>query len=209
MEAKTLKAEVREKSGKGPARQLRKRGLIPAIFYGPGLDPVKLTVSPSAVQRAITKEYGRNQLLELEIGGDKHLALVNDLEVDPVTRNLLHVDFYKIAKDRAVTTHVPFETKGRALGVQKGAKLRRLFRDLPVRAFPQDVPAAIIVDVASFDMGHVMRVSDLELPSGVEVTFAPTRRILLIEAKETKVAAEEEEAEAAGAAPAAPAGAPA
>lgn len=207
MEAKTLKAEVRNVSGKGPARQLRKRGLIPAIFYGPGLDPVKLTVSPAAVERAITKEYGRNQLLELEIDGDKSLALVNDLEVDPVTRRLLHVDFYAIAKDRAVTTHVPFKTKGRALGVQKGAKLRRLFRELPVRAFPQDVPAAITVDVAPFDMGHVMKVQDLELPSGVEVTFAPTRRILLIEAKETKVIEDEEETAAAAAAPAA--GAPA
>lgn len=205
MEPKTLQAEVRQKGGKGPARQLRLRGLIPAIFYGPGKDPVKLQLSPKDLERVLTGAYGRNQLLELTFGDDKELTVVKDLEIDPVTRRILHADFYSVAKDRAVQTKVPFETKGRAIGVQKGAAMRKLFRELPIRAFPQDVPAAITLDVGPLDMGAVVRVEELPLPEGVEVTFAPNRRVLLIEAKERKKAAAEEEEAAAAAPGAAPA----
>ena len=201
MEPQTLQAEVRQKGGKGPARQLRMRGLIPAIFYGPGTDPVKLQLSPKDLERVLSGEYARNQILELTYGGEKQLAVVRDLEVDPVTRKILHADFYGVARDRAIQTKVPFETQGRALGVQRGAAMRKLFRELPIRAFPQDVPAAITLDIAPLDMGAVVKVEDLPLPKGVEVTFAPNRRVLIIEAKERKKVAEEEETAAAAAAP--------
>jgi large subunit ribosomal protein L25 len=204
MEPKTLSAEVREKSGKGPARQLRASGLIPAIFYGPGTDPVKLQVSPKALEKVLTGAHGRNQVLDLAIGDESKLAIVKDLEVDPVTRRILHADFYAVARDRVVQTKVPFETEGRAIGVQKGAAMRKLFRELPVRAFPQDVPAAIVHDVSPLDLGAIVKVEDLSLPEGVEVTYPPNRRVLLIEAKERKKKAEEEAAAAPeGAAPAA------
>ncbi len=206
MEPQTLSAEVRHKGGKGPARQLRARGKIPAIFYGPGTEPMKLAVSPLDLEKTLTGEYGRNQLLELHIGGDKKLALVRDLEVDPVTRRVLHVDFYGVARDRKVDATVPFESQGRSIGVQRGGFLRKVYRDLPVRACPQDVPAAIIVDVSPLDIGQVVKVSDLPLPPGVEVRYPAERRLLFIDAKERKRAEEEE---AAPGAPAAAAGTPA
>lgn len=200
MEPMTLSAEVREASGKGPARQLRMRGLIPAIYYGPGTEPVKLQLSPKDLEKALIGAHGRNQLLELAVGRDKKLALVKDLEIDPVTRRILHADFYSVVRDRAVQTTVPFETTGRALGVQKGAAMRKLFRELPVRAFPQNVPAAIVHDVTPLDLGAVVRVENLVLPEGAEVTFPPNRRVLIIEAKERKKRVEEPGAEEAAAA---------
>lgn len=198
MEAQTLQAEVREQSGKGPARQLRARGMTPAIYYGPGTEPMKLAVSPAHVEKALSGEYGRNQLLELDVKGTKKLAVVRDLAIDPVSRDILHVDFYGVARDRKVDAVVPFETQGRSAGVQRGGFMRKLYRDLPVRAFPQDVPSVIILDVSPLDIGEAVRVQDLALPTGVEVTYAPDRRVLTIEAKERKKA-EEEEAPAAGA----------
>lgn len=202
MEAQTLSAEVRTASGKGPARKLRANGLIPAIFYGPGTETVKLAVSPAKLERMITGDYGRNQVIELEYGGQKALALVKDLAIDPVHRHILHADFYAVSEDRAVETTVPFHTKGRAVGVQKGGQLRKLFRELPVRAFPQNVPATITVDVGPLDLGVEVKVEDLPLDPGVEVTFPGRRRVLFIEYKEAKAKDGEEEA----AAPAAPAG---
>lgn len=209
MEAQTLSAEVRHKSGKGPARQLRARGLIPAIYYGPGTETVKLSVSPAKLEKAITGDYGRNQLIELEVEGKKLLALVRDLAIDPVTRALRHADFYAVAKDRIVATNVPLEVTGRAVGVQKGGQIRKLFRELPVRAFPQDVPAAITVDVSPLDLGNEVKVEDLPLEKGVEVAFPGRRRVLFVEFKETKVEPEEETAAAAPAAAAAAPAAPA
>lgn len=200
MEPQTLSAEVRQKSGKGPARQLRAQGKIPAIYYGPGTEPMKLAVSPLDLEKTLSGEYGRNQLIELAIGSEKKLALVRDLEIDPVTREILHVDFYGVARDRAVDATVPFDSQGRSIGVQRGGFLRKVYRDLPVRAFPQDVPAIILVDISGIDINGVVRVQDLPLPPGVEVRYPAERRLLFIDAKERKRAEEEEAAPAAAAA---------
>jgi large subunit ribosomal protein L25 len=200
MEPQTLQAEVREARGKGPARQLRSRGLIPAIFYGPGKEPITLALNPADLSKALSGAYARNQVIELDIKGKgKELALVRDLEVHPLSRELLHADFYSVAKDRAVTTRVPFEHEGRSAGVVKGGFLRKFFRDLPVRAFPQNVPAKIVVDVSPLEINEGVLVKDLKLPAGVEVVYPPERRVLNIDAKERK-RMEEEETPAPGAA---------
>lgn len=200
MEPKTLSAEVRETRGKGPARQLRASGLIPAVIYGPAIETKQITVSPVALARALRGVYRRNQLIKLELGGESHLALVRDLDVHPVTRALRHADFYCVTEDRTVETTVPFLTKGRSIGVQKGGKLNKVFRSLPVRAFPQNIPANITVDVGPLDTGVEVTVADLVLPEGVEVTFPATRRVIVIEYKE--VVEEPAEDAAAAAAPA-------
>src|SRR5262245_47317362 len=134
MEAQTLQAEVRTTGGKGPARQLRTRGMIPAVYYGPGTEPVKLSVAPHDLEKLLSGPFGRNQVLELAYGGARSLAVVRDLAIDPVSRAILHADFYAVAKDRPVHATVPFEIQGRALGVQKGGAIRKPFRTLPVRA---------------------------------------------------------------------------
>ena len=199
METQTLSAEVREWRGKGPARQLRMRGLIPAIYYGPGIEPKMLQLSPEQLEATLRGDYGRNQIIKLEVGSDSHLAVVRDIAVHPVTQAILHADLYAIAEDRPIETKVPFRTTGRSLGVHKGGVMRKLFRVLPIRALPQDVPPAIVVDVTPLDMGTILKVEDLELPPGVEVTYAPQRRILFVEAKKMVIEEmPEDEAAAAG-----------
>jgi large subunit ribosomal protein L25 len=206
MDKQTLKAEVRKESGKGPARQLRMKGLIPAVFYGPGKSPQNLSISPEALTKALTGPFGRNQVIELEIAGAKELAVVRDLEVEPVSRQMLHADFYSVSLDRPVKTRVPFGTRGRAIGVQKGGVLRQIYRDLPVIATPDKVPARIEVDVSNLDTAGVFRVKEIPLPAGVTVDMPPERPVAAIVAKEKELP--EEGAEGA-AAPGAPGAAPA
>ncbi len=208
METQTLKAEVRELSGKGPARQLRMKGLIPAVFYGPGKTPRNLSVAPDALTKILSGAYGRNQLIALQINGADEHALVRDLEVHPVTRELLHADFYSVALDRTVHAHVPFLTKGRAVGVQKGGKLRVIYRTLPVVATPEKIPAKIEVDVSHLDSLQSLRVKEIELPAGVTIDMPPERPVASIISKEKEVE-EGAEGAAAAAAPAAAAKAPA
>ena len=199
MQTMTLQAEAREQSGKGPARQLRMRGLIPAIYYGPGTDPIKLAVSPDAVSKALRGEYRRNQLLEIEIDGEKKLAITKDLDVHPLSRELLHVDFYAVTDERPIATTVPFLTSGRSKGVLSGGDLRKLFRVLPIRALPHKVPASITLDITDIDQGEDVLVSDLKLDDGVVVTYPATRRVLYVEpakAPEVTDEAEGEKAEA-------------
>lgn len=198
MEAQTLTAEVRSLSGKGPARELRRNGKIPAVFYGPGKTPTKLSVSPEELTRALSSAYGRNQVIELAVGSQKELAIVRDLEIHPVSGVLLHADFYSVDQDRPIQTKVRFDVEGRALGVQKGGVLRKLFRVLPVRANPQDVPDRILVEAGPLDLGAIVMVKDLELPAGVTVTYPPERRVVLIEAKERRRGKDDDETSAEG-----------
>ena len=191
MEPLTLQVEVRDGRGKGPARQLRAKGLLPAIFYGPGVETKGLALSPKELTKALETDYRLNVVLKLAIAGQEHLAMVKDVQVDPVTRVPLHVDLYKVSNDRYVTVSVPLRTTGRAVGVQKGGKLNVVFRDLPLRATPNAIPSSITVNVSSLDMGEVFKVQDLELPDGVEVLLSPERRLILVSEERKKAVAEE------------------
>jgi large subunit ribosomal protein L25 len=203
MEAQTLKAEVRNGSGKGPARQLRMRGLIPAVFYGPDKSPTNLTVSPVQVSTALSGPYGRNQLVALDFGdGKTELAVVRDIAVDPMSRKPLHVDFYSVALDRAVRTKVPFIANGRARGVAEGGVLHKIFRELPVVGPPGAIPADITVDVTPLGMHQGIKTKDLALPPGVSVALPAERNLVIVTTKE-KEKPEDEGAAAPGAAPAA------
>lgn len=200
MEAQTLKAEVRKESGKGPARQLRMRGLIPAVFYGPDKKPTNLTVQPGQVTAALSTPHGRNQLMKLEFpDGTSELAVVRDLAVDPVSRKPIHVDFYSVALDRPVRAKVPFVTTGRAKGVAEGGILHKIFRELPVVGPPGAIPASITVDVTSLAMHQGVKTKDLVLPEGVTVSLPAEQNLVLVTTKEKEKA---EEAAAAAAAPA-------
>ena len=117
----TLQAEVREERGKGPARKLRAQGKLPAVFYGPGIDPTALTVDPKELEKALRGEFGRNTLFTLAYGGKEELAMVRELVVDPVSRTPLHVDFYRVSTEREVVVDVPFSTHG-----WLGSRRRRL-----------------------------------------------------------------------------------
>ena len=203
MDIQTLQAEVRQGGGKGPARQLRMKGLIPAVFYGPGTTPTSIAVNPKELRKALSTEYGRNQVVELALGGKKELAVVREVQIHPLERNLLHADFYRVELDREIEQKVFFETKGKALGVAEGGILRLIFRELPVRCSPNKVPAKIIVDVTHLNLHDVLQTKDLVLPPGVVVTL-PADRSLVAVVSEDKRGTEEDVAAAAAAAAAAP-----
>lgn len=210
METQTLQAEVREGRGKGPTRQLRMKGRIPAVAYGPGLEPTALSVSPKELLKALSTPWGRNAVLKLTFGGREAHVITRDLLVHPVTRAPLHADFYAVSMDREVTVEVPLVTEGRAVGVQAGGVLKIVRRLVPVRATPDKIPALLKVDVTALEIGHGIAPKDMKLDPGVKIALPPERTLVIVttERKQT----EEEEAAAAAAAAAeaaAAAGAPA
>jgi len=205
METQTLEVEVRQSSGKGPARQLRAQGKIPAVFYGPGVDTQKLSLSPKDLLKAFETPLKKNVVLSVDVGGTGHLVMVKDIAVHPVTRQPLHVDLYRVDESRPVDVQVPFKTTGRPVGVQAGGQLQVVFRDLPVRTTPGKIPAVIEVEVGEMNIGDILTVADLALGEGVSVQFKPDRRVVLV--TETKKVIEEEETTTAEATPDAAGGA--
>lgn len=197
METQTIETHSRGGTGKGAARQLRSQGLIPAVFYGPDADPVSLSVSPKELSAALSTQHGRNAVLSLKVGEEDQLAIVQELQVHPVTRDLLHVDFYKVNPDNPIERKVPFTASGRAKGVVAGGDLNVMFRELPVRAAPLQMPAQIEVDVTNLDLNESIQVKDLQLAEGVQVLYAPERNVVAIVASRRRKAPEEEGQEAA------------
>lgn len=202
METQTLPAEVRTGRGKGPARQLRMKGQIPAVLYGPGGETIALSIDPVALTKALTTPFRRNQLIELDVGGQKQFATVKDLDVHPVTRLVRHADFYRVSLDSQAVYQVPVRAFGRAKGVVKGGELRVHFRTLPLRCAPNKVPAEIALNVENLDMNESIRIKDIQLESG-ELQLPAERAVVFLSSEVTKIAEEEPAPGAAAAAPAA------
>jgi large subunit ribosomal protein L25 len=205
MELRKISAAQRAVASKGHIRRMRGAGRIPAVAYGLDKPSVTLSVSPKDLVEVIRSEYGRNTVIELQIDdGEKQTVLLADYQYHPITRDLLHADFYRIGMDRPVDVDVPFELTGKPKGVVMGGVLRQIYRKLPVRCLPDKIPVKIVRDVSELDLDEHYQVKDLELPEGVSVRL-PAERTVVAVAME-KVQPEETEA---AAAPAAGAAAPA
>jgi large subunit ribosomal protein L25 len=207
MEPSKVPANRRSESGKEAARRLRHEGKIPATAYGKELGAQSLAVSPKDLLGIIKSERGRNSVIELNVEGQGTMTvLLNDFQYHPVTRDLLHADFLQIHLDRAVDVDVPFELTGKAKGVVLGGTLRQVFRKLPIRCLPKDIPVKIQHDVTELDLDDHVAAKDLALPQGVEIRLPADRTVAGVVTESRRG---EEEAAAPGAAAAAAGAAPA
>ncbi len=193
METTTLQAEVRDSRGKGPARRLRARGKLPGVFYGPGVEPTPLTLSPKELEKALRGERGRNVVFKLHVGGKDELAMVKDVDTDPVSQELRHVDLYRVFEDQVIEVEVPFHTKGRAQGVVMGGVLNVTRRTLPLRTTPANIPVDIQADVTRLGLRDTISVEQISLPEGVECTLSPKLTLAIVLEPRTAVAPGEEE----------------
>jgi large subunit ribosomal protein L25 len=203
MSTNTLIANSRHQGGKGPARRLRNEGKIPAVAYGAELPATSLAVSPKELKRLLSSEHGLNTVVELEVDGKlKMHTLVVDYQIHPVTRAILHADFKKIDLDKTVDVEVALELIGKSAGVTAGGELHQIFKKLPVRCRPAQIPVKLVHDVTSIELDQAAHVKELNLPEGVEVLLPPDRTIATVyTAKKRKD--DEEEATPGAAAPAA------
>ncbi len=172
MELIELKADIRESSGNGPARVLRREGRIPAILYGPGKDSVKLSVSVSDLEKIIKERTKGHVFIDLVIGGEKKAkkqAMIKELQTNPATRDLLHVDFYEISMDRKIRVKVPVVVVGKAKGVEFGGMLQIISRELEVLCLPGEIPEMFEIDVTNLNIGDSIHVKEIPLPANIEI----------------------------------------
>jgi large subunit ribosomal protein L25 len=176
-----LKANIREKTGKGPARVLRSNESVPAVLYGPGIEPVKLTIDTKMVENAFKQKSNAQVFVNLTVT-DNNAAVVKtcpgiikEVQLSPLSKELLHVDIMEIDLNKKVRIKVPVETVGKAKGVEYGGLLQVIRRELEVLCIPLDTPDKITIDVSGLDMGDSIHVKDLsvdrvEIPADVNFT---------------------------------------
>jgi large subunit ribosomal protein L25 len=167
MEA-TLEAVKREGRGKNEANRLRASGKIPAVVYGSrreGKAPegVAVSVDPKQVLRILHSESGANTLIALKVEGTAEArVMVKEYQLDPITHQLLHADFYQLALDKAITVTVPFVIKGEPRGVKlQGGLLEFVRREIQIECLPADIPEHVDIDVSELMVGQGVRVRDV------------------------------------------------
>lgn len=189
----------RESAGKGSSRKLRQQGLIPAVVYGGGKEPVPVVIDRHAVTELLRQERGRNTVFLLKMKGTKQerLAMVRDAQIDPITRQYLHLDFIRVMKGQRVKVMVPVVLEGEPQGVKVGGFLNWVGREVHVECAAEGIPEAIHVDVSSIGLGEHLSAGEIPLPDGVTLVDDPRKTIVTIEAHGISVEAEETPAEAA------------
>ena len=199
-----IAAQTRDGRGKGPARQLRRAGRIPATLYGAGGAPVALAVDPKTVSRVLHSVSGHNTIFELRIeGGENTAAMIVDWQLEPLKGGLLHVDLKRIAMDRLLKLRVPVQTQGEAVGVKtQGGILELITREVEIECLPGDIPEFLTVDVSGLSIGQSFRISELKADAKVRILTDADRVISHIIA--VKEVVETPAAEAAAATPAEP-----
>ena len=186
-EMPVLTVQSRAAAGKGEARRLRSRGLVPAVAYGKGLPSTPIAVVPKEVATILKSERGKNTVLELALDGKKLLVMVRDFALHPVKRELEHVDFIEVKLDKPVDVQVPLFTTGKAAGVVKGGVLRIVHRTIPVRCLPDRIPLKLETDVTHLELGEHISTRELNLPEGVVARLPPEQTIVAVVAPEKEV----------------------
>ncbi len=197
MELIELKTNIRTTTGNGPARRLRQAGQIPAVLYGPETESVLLSVNISDIDRVLKKGRIGQVLLNLVIPNNGETstktAMVKELQIHPVSRNFLHIDFYEVAMDRKIIVNVPVTTTGKPKGVEIGGILQVIRRELEVQCLPLDVPESIEIDITNLDIRDSIHVGDI--PRQSEIEFLDDENFTVVTIVTPKIEEEEEPVE--------------
>lgn len=198
MEQVRLEAQLRESRGKGAARATRRAGLVPAIVYGHKLEPTAVQLPERAISRFLGTT-GENAMINMELGQDKmETVMLKEVQIDPVTRRIVHVDFLRVSLEEKVTAHVPIVLIGIAPGVADGGIQEFVLREIQVECQLGQMPEKIEIDISDIDVGDRIRVGDLPSLEDVLILDDPATIILAVAAptiREEDLVVEEEEME--------------
>jgi large subunit ribosomal protein L25 len=165
-------AEVRERSGKGVARQLRRNGKIPGVLYGQA-ECLLLTLDPASIIGILRAHAASTALISLKISGVSKVmrtALLRDFQVDPVTGEVLHADLFEVSMDKAIRVKVPVTVIGGVpAGVKEGGVLQHNLRDIHIECLPSAIPDQIEVDASHLAIGQGIHVRELPRREGVRI----------------------------------------
>ncbi|NNE93823.1 MAG: 50S ribosomal protein L25 [Verrucomicrobiales bacterium] len=166
----TLQAEKREVSGTSAAKRLRRDGIVPAVVYGSQQREYSIQVNTKAFTDVFKRQSSSNFLVNLEISGADEaskLAMVQDIQQNPLSGEVIHIDFHAVREDETVHANIPVELVGDSAGVKAGGLLDHLLHSIEIHCRPADLPDRVTYDVTELEIGESVHVSDLEFPEDV------------------------------------------
>lgn len=197
MEKITLNVTVRQKTGKGGARQLRSQGIIPCVIYKAG-QSTAAQISAKELLPFMNIATREKIFVTLKLDNTEKQAILKDYQVDPVTGKLLHVDFMEVSATEKIRVTVPVILVGEPIGVkQDKGVLQHGISEIEIEAIPEKIPGHIEVDVSGLEVGDSIHVGDIKFEEGIKVISDPDEVIatVTVEEEEVEVAASEETVE--------------
>ncbi|QRM56280.1 50S ribosomal protein L25/general stress protein Ctc [Sinorhizobium sp. BG8] len=169
-----LKAETRERVGKGSSRELRRNGLIPAVIYGDKQAPISIALSTKEVTQKIHAGGFMTTVATIDVNGEKISVLPKDYQLDPVRDFTMHVDFLRVSGNTRVTVEVPvhFVNEEKSPGIKVGGVLNIVRHEVEVYCPANDIPEFLTADLTGLKIGEGIHISHITLPSGVSPVIA-------------------------------------
>lgn len=182
----TLSAKIRKETGK-KVKNLREKGILPAVLYGPKIKNQSIEVDLKEFEKA-RKEAGENTLISLELEGvkEKYLVLIHDPVKDPLTGVSTHVDFYQPSLEEKIEVDIPVVLEGESPAVKDfGGTLIKNISEIKVKAFPQNLPKEIVINIGNLNvLEDRILVKDLRVPEGVEIIKGQNEIVISLAAPE-------------------------
>jgi large subunit ribosomal protein L25 len=173
LETLEIQVEAREVGSKRQARRLRRDGKIPGVLYGPKTPAVPLELNKREFSSRVAGLEG-SHLVRLKSGSTTlaaKVALVKDMQYDPITGDVIHADLYEVDLTAKIQVHVPLHFVGKAVGVVRGGILQPIVREIEVECLPMDIPEFFNVEVSALDIGDAVHVEELQMPENVTAIY--------------------------------------
>lgn len=178
-ETMTIEVQPRQETGKNANRRSRAAGKIPAVVYGGGKESVAIEIDRKTLVDTMKGHSGENPIFLLKLGDKERHAMIRNLQLDPVSRQVVHIDFQRVQMDQKVRVTVPIELVGTAYGVKtEGGLLDFVTREVHVECLPGEIPKHVDCDVTQVHVGQHIEAKDLPLPEGVTLLDEPDKVIV-------------------------------
>jgi large subunit ribosomal protein L25 len=195
-----LEVEAREERGNNAMHRLRVAGQIPAVVYGGGKDTVAIKLNRKTLLDLMKLGDRENAIFLLKLAGKERHAMIRDLQIDPISRQVVHIDFQRVNMKEKIRVQVPIELTGTAFGVKtEGGLIDFVTREVHVECLPGDIPKRIAYDVTELHVGHHIEAGQLTLPPGITLLEDPHRVIVALSHPKLEATTAEAEAPVEGA----------
>lgn len=191
-----IKGEKREVFGKNACRRIRSEGKVPAVLYGANTSSVPLILPKNEIIKILKSETGENTIFKVSFNSENRNVMIKELQADPITDELLHVDLIQIAMDKTIQVSVPVVPRGEAVGVKaEGGFIDFITREVEIECLPKDIPEHIEIDISSLHVHQSLKVEDIKPSEGVEILSDNDAVLILIDVPHKEEIVEEEKEE--------------
>jgi large subunit ribosomal protein L25 len=176
-----VKTEKRQGLGTNASRRLRAQGFVPAVLYGESMESTPLVLNKKDIVQIMRLETGENTIFKVAVDAEAYDAMIKDLQVNPATDELLHVDLIRISMDKPIRVAVPVVHRGEPVGVKtEGGFVDFVTREIEIECLPRDIPESLEIDISELHINQSFKVQGMAIPAGVKVFTDPNTVLVLI-----------------------------